>query len=66
MLPRDLTKIIKELKQENDGRYELREVEINGRMFIESIIVPANLKVARIYAQDITRRKQAEQALRDS
>jgi len=66
MLPRDLTKTIKEMAQRNDGRYELREVEINGRTFIESIIVPAHLKVARIYAQDITKRKQAEQALRES
>ena len=32
-------------------------------MFIESIIVPAHLKVARIYAQEITKRKQAEEAL---
>ncbi len=66
LLPRDLTKMIKEMAQRNDGRYELREVEINGRTFIESIIVPAHLKVARIYAQDITKRKQAEEALRDS
>jgi formate hydrogenlyase transcriptional activator len=61
--PRDLIKIIKELEQRNDGRYELREVKINGRTFIESIIVPAHLKVARIYAQEITKRKQAEEAL---
>jgi PAS domain S-box-containing protein len=54
------------MKQKNDGRYELREVEINGRTFIESIIVPPHLKVARIYAQEITQRKQAEQAMRDS
>lgn len=61
--PPDLTKIIKEMETRNDGRYELREVEINGRTFIESIIVPPHLKVARIYAQEITKRKQAEQAL---
>ncbi|PKN65397.1 MAG: hypothetical protein CVU54_18850, partial [Deltaproteobacteria bacterium HGW-Deltaproteobacteria-12] len=66
LLPPDLTKTIKEMEQKNDGRYELREVEINGRTFIESIIVPCNLKVARIYLQEITKRKQAEQALRDS
>ncbi|MHB8139587.1 MAG: sigma 54-interacting transcriptional regulator [Smithellaceae bacterium] len=63
MLPKDLTKIIKEMLQRNDGRYELREVEINGRTFIESITVPAHLKVARIYAQEITKRKQAEEEL---
>jgi transcriptional regulator with GAF, ATPase, and Fis domain len=39
------------------------EIEINGRVFIESIIAPAHLKVVRIYAWDITRRKEAENAL---
>jgi len=66
ILPKDINKIITERLQKNDGRYELREVEINGRTFIESITVPAHLKVARIYAQDITKRKQAEEALRES
>ena len=65
-LPPDLTKIIKELRQENEGRYVLRDVEINGRAFMESIIAPAHLKIVRIYAHDITRRKQAEESLRDS
>ena len=63
-LPHDLAEIIKKLEHGNQGQYELREVEINGRVFIESIIVPANLKVARIYAQNITKRKQAEEALK--
>ncbi|PKN19162.1 MAG: Fis family transcriptional regulator [Deltaproteobacteria bacterium HGW-Deltaproteobacteria-6] len=63
LLPRDLAKTIKEMEKRNDGRYELREMEINGRTFIESIIVPVHLRVARIYAQEITGRKQAEQAL---
>jgi formate hydrogenlyase transcriptional activator len=65
-LPPDLTKIIKQLQQENEGRYVLRDVEINGRVFMESIIAPARLKIVRLYAHDITRRKQAEEALRDS
>jgi formate hydrogenlyase transcriptional activator len=67
LLPHDLTKVIKEQEQEQeqeyDGRYAVREVEINGRTFIESIIVLVHLNVARIYAQDITKRKQAEEAL---
>jgi PAS domain S-box-containing protein len=62
-LPRDLTGIIKKLRQEKEGRYELVEVEINGRVFVESIIAPAHLNVVRIYAQEITRRKEAENAL---
>jgi transcriptional regulator with GAF, ATPase, and Fis domain len=51
------------MEKKKDERYEIREVEVNGRVFIESIIVPVNLKVARIYAQEITQRRQAEQAL---
>ena len=62
-LPHDLTKIIKELEQGNDGQYILREVEIKDRVFTESIIFPATLKVVRIYAQEITKRKRAEEAV---
>jgi PAS domain S-box-containing protein len=65
-LPRDLTEIIKKLEQENDGHYISCEVEINGSVFTENIILPAKLKVIRIYAQDITNRKRAEEKLRES
>src|SRR5664280_682776 len=63
LLPRDLAKIITEMEKKKDGQYEILEVEVNGRVFIENIIVPVNLKVARIYAQEITERKQAEAAV---
>jgi PAS domain S-box-containing protein len=63
-LPNDLTEIIKKLEQQNDGQYISREVEINGRVFTESIIYYAYLKVVRLYAQDITERKQAEEEKR--
>jgi formate hydrogenlyase transcriptional activator len=62
-LPRDLTEIIRTLEQENDGQYISREVEISGSSFTESIIHYAYLKVVRIYAQETTERKRAEQAL---
>jgi len=65
LLPRDLPDIIKKLGQEKEGRYELVEIEVNDRVFIESIIAPANLKVVRIYAWDITRRREAESALKE-
>ncbi|MDP1991102.1 MAG: ATP-binding protein [Syntrophales bacterium] len=61
-LPRDLTEIIKKLGRENDGQYISREVEINGRVFAESITYYAYLKVVHIYAQDITERKRIEDA----
>jgi PAS domain S-box-containing protein len=62
-LPRDLTEIIKTLEQGNDEEYIVREVEINGQVFTENIIHHANLEVVRIYAQEITDRKRAEEAL---
>ncbi len=62
-LPHDLTEIIKTLEQENDGQYVSREVEINGRFFTESITYYAYLNVVRVYAQETTGRKRAEQAL---
>jgi PAS domain S-box-containing protein len=65
-LPRNLPDIIKKLGQEKEGRYELTEVEINGRVFIESIIAPAALNVVRIYAWDITRRREAELSLKEA
>ena len=63
-LPHDLTEIIKKLEQGNEGQYVSREVEINGRVFTESIIYYAYLKVVRLYAQDITERKRAEEEKR--
>jgi PAS domain S-box-containing protein len=63
-LPHDFTKVIKELRQEKNERYTLREVEINDRVFVESIIAPARLNVVRLYAWDITHRKRAEDGLK--
>jgi PAS domain S-box-containing protein len=62
-LPHDFDKVIKELRKEQEGRYAPREVDINGRIFSESIIAPAKLNVVRVYAWDITHRKRAEVAL---
>jgi PAS domain S-box-containing protein len=59
-LPRDLNEVIKRLKQENEEQYFSSEVEINGRVFTESITYYAYLKVVHIYARDITQRRKAE------
>ena len=64
--PPDLNKIIEKLKQGNDGQYLSCDVGINGRVFAENIILFTKLKVVRIYAQEITRRKQVEDKLRQS
>ena len=62
-LPPDLNEMIKKMKQGNDRQYFSREVEINGMVFIESIYLSPKLKVVRIYAHDITKRKKMEVAL---
>ena len=63
-LPHDFTRVIKELRQEKNERYTLREVEISDKVFVESIIAPARLNVVRLYAWDITHRKRAEDGLK--
>ena len=65
-LPPDLAGMIKKLEQGDEGQYVSHEVEINGRVFAESIIYYAYLKLVRIYTQDITKRKRAEEKLRES
>jgi formate hydrogenlyase transcriptional activator len=62
-LPRDLNEMIKTLEQGNDEQHFSREVEINGEVFAETLFLSAKLKSVRIYAQDITKRKRAEEAL---
>ena len=63
-LPPDLTEIIKKLEQGDELQDISREVEINGRVFIESVIHYAHMKVVRLYAQDITELKRAEEEKR--
>jgi len=63
-IPRDLNERVKKLQLESDDQILSDELEINGRVFLESILVSNRLKVMRIYAQDITERKRAEEALK--
>jgi PAS domain S-box-containing protein len=65
-LPSDLAGMIKKLEQGDEGQYVSHEVEINGRVFAESVIYYSYLKLVRIYTQDITERKRAEEKLRES
>jgi formate hydrogenlyase transcriptional activator len=62
-LPPDLKEMIKKMEQGKDPQYFTRELEINDRVFIESIFLSAKLKVVRIYAHNITERKKMEKAL---
>ena len=62
-LPPDLDEMIIKMKQGNERQYFSREVDIDGMVFIESIYLSPKLKVVRIYAHDITKRKKMEVAL---
>ncbi len=62
-LPPDLNEMIKKLEQGNDRQYFSREVEMDGRVFTESLFLSAKMNVVRIYAIDTTVRKRAEEAL---
>ena len=46
------------------GSLLVRDVEVNGRFYLESIIDMPERKVRRIYCIDITERKRAEEALK--
>jgi diguanylate cyclase (GGDEF)-like protein/PAS domain S-box-containing protein len=62
LLPADLSKIVKELMP-GGGKLAYQEVEIGGAIFGEYIhLLPDKI---RVYTYDITRRKEAEQLLRD-
>jgi PAS domain S-box-containing protein len=48
------------------GSILVRDVEVNGRFYQQSIIDTPERNVMRIYCIDITERKQAEEALKES
>ncbi len=64
-LPDDLKDILKDLdKGEEQTLY--REVSVKNKVFGENIYLAPQFNVARIYAYDITERKRAEEALKES
>jgi len=64
-LPVDLDDILPGLQNKNE-LYYYREVSIKNKVFAETIALTPRLNFARIYGYDITQRKQAEEALRES
>ncbi len=64
-LPHDLDVILKNLDTSSDASVS-REVTIKNRVFSETVQLIPQFKVARIYAYEITERKRAEEALRES
>ena len=58
--PADIDIILDTLRAEKKDKY-IREVGIKDRVFLETISIIPELKTVRIYAQDITKRKFAEE-----
>ena len=61
-IPRDIGEILKKLSSGKD-RTLYREIKIKHRLFAEQIYLTKQFDTARIYAMDITHRKQAEKNL---
>ena len=64
-LPADLNAVMKDLKKEDES-FLYREIMIKDRIFEETIHLSHQFKAVRIYAHDITARKRAEEALKES
>jgi len=64
-LPSDLNVILKNLEKDCESLFN-REVEIEKKIFKETIIVMPSLKTVRIYAHDITERERSGETLRES
>ena len=64
-LPGDLQEIVATAKQTGERHFQ-REVVVNDAVFLENLYFPEQFNTLRLYAVEITARKQAEEALRDS
>jgi len=64
-LPADMDDILRTWNKKDELTLN-REVVVGGRTFGETIFLTPQFNVARIYAYDITKRKQAEEALQTS
>ena len=65
-LPDDINDLLKSLEQGGATHTVVREQNVGRRTFLETISLSGALNVLRIYAVDITARKQAEEALQQS
>jgi len=64
-LPEDIQQILHTLNQKKEKQF-YREVNIGERVFGETLYLAARFDVVRIYANDITEHKRAEEALHES
>ncbi len=64
-LPADINDIIGRLKEKSESSLNL-ELTIKDRVFLETIHIVPQFDAVRLYVRDITERKKAEEALRQS
>ncbi|MDO9531638.1 MAG: PAS domain S-box protein [Deltaproteobacteria bacterium] len=64
-LPADMDNLIRQYQEKGEKQF-FREVAIGDAVFAEVIHVAEEFKTLRLFAIDITKRKQAEEALRTS
>jgi len=64
-LPSDLDEILRNWDRKSEATL-YREINVRSRVYGESIFLTPQFNVARIYAFDITERKQAQEALAES
>lgn len=62
-LPDDMDGLLEALKREQESKVNYREVKIKDRIFGENIYLAEKTKSLRIYAYDVTERKQTEDEL---
>lgn len=66
LVPGNIKEILKQLKNKKGSSVLYHEVKIEGKTFGENIHLLRNPETVRIYAHDITKLKQTEEALRKS
>ncbi|HET6421798.1 MAG TPA: PAS domain S-box protein [Geobacteraceae bacterium] len=64
-LPKNMPEILQAVQQKKALQY-MQEIELNGSTYEERIYLVPQFEAIRIYATDITARKQAEEGLRAS
>jgi len=63
-LPEDLDTILRDWDRKTESTYH-REVSVGDRVIDETVHLVPQFKVVRLYGSDITKRKQAEETLRE-
>ncbi|MFH1645042.1 MAG: ATP-binding protein, partial [Candidatus Omnitrophota bacterium] len=65
VLPKNILQIIKDSLKDNHIRMDL-EAEIEGKIFLYTVVPISNEKYVNLYAVDITRRRESEQKVHEA